>query len=575
MKRKFTGIFLCLLLMCTTVLAGCNLVSRDMTKYYNTEVARIESKENPNEYISITKRDLITAYNSYGYYYESYYGQSRAQALRTTIDLLVNRKLTISMAEELYGDLSEAEKTYLWTETVNALRENFNSYVDEVLGTSSSTGDETSEDQITFEGYSPNAHLEEQNGSIVVVKDSVPSKIIESFKYDTPRDFDNQEDKNKIYTDFVAFINSERSETYSEAFNDYYRALIRNEEGQNLSETRPEVFGREIERIYKVVYENYMISKYQEYYTSYEYTSNITASQIVDVYSSRVRSSYVEYEIEGSDSYDSDMQSGARDIYYYKTDADSTKFFNVAHILFQFTDEQQAEYETIVANKENGRYSTEEAYQAALDALYLKVKPIVREADVNGVYNEISDRETYEESAQALRDYIAGKVSAGVTDYEKADIFNEYIYKYNQDPGMFNAEYCYTIGVDANGDAVSSYVEEFTDAAIALYDNGNGQVGDISQLVYTENGIHVLFYAGEVTNLFDVNYSSSFALEEEAISTLASTRVNIMVNETYFDMIYDELVTDNYAVFENLQMNEIKQNYTINIYPNSYSDLVG
>ena len=571
MKRKFTGIFLCLLLMCTTVLAGCNLVSRDMTKYYNTEVARIESKENPNEYISINKRDLITAYNSYGYYYESYYGQSREQALRTTIDLLVNRKLTISMAEELYGDLSEAEKTYLWTETVNSLRENFNSYVDEVRGTSSSTGDETSEDQITFEGYSPNAHLEEH----VVVKDSVPSRIIDSFKYDTPRDFENNKaDKDKIYLDLVNYINGEKSEIYSKAFNEYYRDLIRNEEGQNLSETRPEVFGREIERIYKVVYENYMISKYQEYYTSYKYTSNITAKQIVDVYSSRVHSSYVEYEVEDSDSYDSDMQSGARDIYYYKTDADSTKFFNVAHILFKFTDEQQAEYKNIVANKENGRYSTEEAYNAALEELYLKVKPIVREADANGVYNEVSDRKTYEESAQSLRDYIAGRVSAGTTDYEKADIFNEYIYKYNEDPGMFNAEYCYTIGVDANGEAVSNYVENFTDAAIALYNNGNGQVGDMSQLVYTENGIHVLFYAGEVTNLFDINYSSSFQLEEEAIGVLANTRVNILVNETYFDMIYDELVTDNYAVFENLQMNEIKQNYTVNIYPNSYSDLL-
>ena len=163
-----------------------------------------------------------------------------------------------------------------------------------------------------------------------------------------------------------------------------------------------------------------MISKYQEYYTSYKYTSNITAKQIVDVYSSRVHSSYVEYEVEDSDSYDSDMQSGARDIYYYKTDADSTKFFNVAHILFKFTDEQQAEYENIVANKENGRYSTEEAYNAALEELYLKVKPVVRKMDANGVYNEVSDRKTYEESAQSLRDYIAGRVSAGTTDYEKA-----------------------------------------------------------------------------------------------------------------------------------------------------------
>ncbi len=569
MKKRITGLLLCLMLFCSTILAGCSLVTKDMAKYLSTKVVELELKDGGGQ-MSITKKDLITAYNSYGYYYLQS-GYSAEQALDQTIELLIRRRITIAQAEKFYPTLTEKEKTYLWTETSKALDENFNDYLDKVLGKTDSSSSSDS-DQIKFDGYTKNARLEQEGNSFKIKIEKTPSQIIDEFKYDVARDYDKKEDKEIIYTNFIKNVNDSKSDNQAKALNDYYKALLKNEEGQKLSEDRSSVFAREIDRLYTVVYENYMIEKYQEYYTYDESNdANITAKQIVDLYASKVRSSYTKYEVENVTTYDNDMKSGANRIYYYKDEG--TKFFKVAHILFKFTDEQTAEYKAIEEAFKTGEISTEQEKQQKLDALYSRVVPTAREKNDDGVYVEKENKAGFESNAQMLRDYIASEVAKGQTPFEKADIFNELIYKYNEDPGMFNPTDIYTIGVDSEGNAVSNFVENFNKGGIALYNKGNGQIGDISDLVYTENGIHVMFYAGPIQNIFSVT-SNSFTLDEGAVSVLYNTRANILLDKTLFDSLYDELVYDNYAVFENLQMNELKNQYNITKYPDRYKDLI-
>ncbi len=578
MKARLTGLFLCMLMFCMSIFAGCSLVTRDMAKYLSTKVATItlkEGKGGDNDSMTITKKDLITAYNTYGNYYQQY-GYSAKQAMEQTIELLIRRRITIAQAEELYPELSEKEKTYLWVETSDALKDNYNSYLNEVLGITDSSS--TDEDGIKFTGYTKNARPDEdQNGKSIILKINTQQTELDQFTYEVARDFDKKEDKDFIYTNFVDTIREGNNKNSSEAFDEYYKALLKNEEGQKLSEDRPSVFAREIERLYNVIYENFMIEKYQEYYTSPEdNVSYISSKQVVDRYTSKVRASYTKYMIENTSTYDSDMKSGANNIYYYKSENDDTKFFKVAHILFKFTDEQTEIYNEIEEASKNGEYATPAEKQRALDSLYSQVVPLVREKnEETGIYEEVADedKKSFETSAQALRDYIARKVAEGRTAYEKADIFNELIYKYNEDPGMINPTDIYAIGVDGEGKAVSNFVQEFNDGGIKLYNNGQGQIGDISDLVYSENGIHVMFYAGEVKNLFK-GITESFELEEDAIDALSGYRPNILLDKTLFDTIYDELISDNYAIFENLQMNEIKQLYTIKVYTNSYKDLI-
>lgn len=52
-------------------------------------------------------------------------------------------------------------------------------------------------------------------------------------------------------------------------------------------------------------------------------------------------------------------------------------------------------------------------------------------------------------------------------------------------------------------------------------------------------------------------------------------RVNILVDKTYFDVIYDEIYVDNYTYFENNHMRYLRQEYTITEYQGRYDDLLG
>ena len=76
--KKFSKFIICLCLMCSFVFAGCNLVQRNTDRYLNRTVATIGNE------ITITKKDLITAYNSYGYQYVQNYGYTSEKALKTT-----------------------------------------------------------------------------------------------------------------------------------------------------------------------------------------------------------------------------------------------------------------------------------------------------------------------------------------------------------------------------------------------------------------------------------------------------------------------------------------------------------
>ena len=144
----------------------------------------------------------------------------------------------------------------------------------------------------------------------------------------------------------------------------------------------------------------------------------------------------------------------------------------------------------------------------------------------------------------------------------------------------------YVVGVDSEGNAVSSFVDPFNDAAIKLYNNGNAKFGDVSQFVRTSYGLHILIYTGvaENPNIVKlqeaVNENVVFEYEEgdeynadSAIYILYNTKVNPIVDKTYFDVLYDELYEDS-STLESEKLQSAKNQYTITHYESRYADLV-
>ena len=571
------------------ILTGCSLVETDYDRYYNQVVAVVESKEDSSKRAEITKMDLISGYQSYGYTYEQYYGYSRSEAMRATLDLLENRLVTIMTAEEKFGvnsdgtGLSDKEKTYLWEQVGSSLSTNLDSYYEDITGTSSE--DEES-DEITFEGYDKTAQLiKNDDGSYTIKSLNETEEPLANYHPKRNRDFNDAEDRALIFENFRDdVLNS--NENYQKAYSNYLNDLLASEYGQNLSTNAVEVFEREIERLYEVAYQNYMLEKYS-YSNRGENTSSISASQIVNLYTNKVRASYAQYALENDSNYDSDVQDSLNEVYYFKNDNDSTKFFTVANVLFMFDDDQKAEYDRLtalreesVASEENNKdpeYTASE-YNQDMDKLYGSIKPVIRAYnELTGIYEEVelaSDDDTTVNDIHNLmvRELETAQLSGDVNII--GDQINEYIYEYNEDTGMFNAENNYVIGIDSEGNAVSSFVDSFEEAAVELYNSGKGQVGDISGLVRSEYGIHVLIYTGVCENLYD-GITPSFTLSEEAIEKLYTTRVNILVDRTYFDVLYDELYADNFTQFEDANVQYLKDTYfTITEYSGRFNDLL-
>lgn len=572
MKGKIIGFILCCMLILMPIMTGCSLVETNYGKYNNQVVATIENKESKNK-IEITKKELLQSYQSYGYNYVEYQGMSQKEALMKTLELLENRKITLVDAEKKFeigenGEgLSEREQTYLYQKTIEALNDNLNSYYNEIVP---SQEENKEDDGIKFEGYTKSAVINENDGTYSIEKIEASNDLMEGFSYTKARNFFNANDYKLIYENLIESL---ENNNYKKAFDRYYRDLRLAEYGMKLSTDTKSIFEREINRLYKVVYENYLLNKYTDSIKNSTNISSVTSSQIVNLYTSKARDSYTQYVIEKDSAYDGNVQQNLNDVYYFKNDASSTKFFTVANVLFKFTDEQQSkfnEYKKRYESQEGG-YSYAE-YQQDLNDLYAQITPKVREYD--------AETDSYEEIESSLSaSQVLGDIQTQMNNLKSSgnknligDKINEFIYKYNEDPGMFNAQNNYVIGVDGEGNAVSSFVESFNNAGLELYNGGKGKVGDTSGLVRSEYGIHILIYTGKCENLFD-GIDSSFELDDNAIEVLYTTRINPLVDKTYFDMLYDEIYTDNYSYYENVNIKFLRQEYNIYEYSKRIEDI--
>lgn len=586
MKKKFTGILVCLLMLCMSLFAGCNLVETDNFKMYNAVVAEIRNKDGV-KVAEITNRELISGYQSYGAQQVQYYGKTKKEAVNMTLTQLENRKIAVITAEKNFGidktgkGLTSLEKTYLYETTVDTLKENLDSYYKEIVKTENEESNEN--DNVVFNGYEKNATLStDENGNYIVVKEDKKDGLLEDYRpVGENRDYNNAEDKALIYENFIISL---YNDDYKEAYEKYYKDLKSAEYGMKLSTNSKEVFEREIQRLYNINYENYMVEKFTESFVNSSNVSNITTNDILSLYSSKVRADYTSYVLEKDSGYDTDVSDTLKDVYYFKNDDESTKYFTVANILFQFDEDQQETYNTksaeLEANKGKDGYDT---ILAEIESLYTQIEPLIRQYnEVTGEYEEIDNT-----SNLTVDDIIYDKIEIVLKNAQTTgsvnvigDTINDLIYQYNEDPGMLNAEVPYVIGVNKEGKAVSNFVDEFNDAGLELYDNGNGQIGDMA-IAKSQYGIHVLIYTGKCENLFD-GINSSFNLVgassesneegQKAIEILYRTRVNIMLDKTYFDVLYDELYNDNFTYFQTANANFLREDYEIKVYRGRIAD---
>ena len=197
-KRKIATLLL-VLVMCMSVFTGCSLVTRNDKNYYEATVATISYVDGNKE--NISKRELITAYNSYGYNYVDNYGYTKKQAVKQTLKTVIEKKLTIKAVEQYYLDnpsqgemLNGNETTYVWDQTYEAIYSNLEEYLKDVLDIDSSDDSSSTSSDENKSVYTPFEKVAELDASGKILKTSSATTIRETYK--------GRKNVNDIYVNF-------------------------------------------------------------------------------------------------------------------------------------------------------------------------------------------------------------------------------------------------------------------------------------------------------------------------------------------------------------------------------------
>ncbi|MBP3431496.1 MAG: hypothetical protein J6K39_01400 [Clostridia bacterium] len=572
MKRKIAALLL-VLIMCVSVFTGCSLWERDDKAFYESVAGRVTYTDGQVD--EITNRELIMAYRSYGYNYVDNYGYTVEQALEVTLGTVVDNKVKIKDVKECYEEKNEAlfndrEKTYLWNTTFDSLYSNLTEYYNNILGLKSSDESNSSEqtNSSVYEEYDRQTSFATKDGKLVIKLNNPETTVRDSYDisagtrdYEAKSDGGVQLDKEAMYNKLYALVGNKTTKAekdWGNAFKNYIDTIKENYSYMTFT-TDKDCFMFEMDRVYNILKDNYLVQKYSEIYTNQTGLSPVTVDEVLKSYSEKVRADYTKYYSQKDSTYETNMISDSANMDYVLTDGEAT-FFNVGYIKMEFTDAQKADLAELKAKNEAGSIND---YDAQVDALYAAVVANIRDAETGEkTGNTISATNLRTEIETVVSGAGANAATEQEKTYAKADAFRKYLYLYNDDDTMKGAETATMFGIKKDGSVLAN--ETFSgktdiEAAIKeLYSNGTAEVGKLSTLVRAEDGIYLFFYAGEVENLFSVTKDFDVSTEENNVKTLASTRINIFSNKTIFDKLYEELTSSYSSIFESLHIEYLK-----------------
>ena len=546
-KKKITTLLLCFVMAFAFLLSGCSLFPKNMDAYLNKSVCTLTYKDGQKE--EITTEVFINAFNSYGYSLVQN-GTSYEDAKEQTMEVLVSRYVLLHEAKKVVTVSQDEEKKVL-EDVYTSLNSTLSSYVTNVRTEweidEPSSSEEEESDVVVYTPY-------EKTAEIVFVDGEYKIKLKDTEKETQTSNFASLD---AVLAEFKNYAtkedNTSGTKIRKEAYRRFLSQLKRNEEGRGLSKDNDSILKRYAEKLYDSTKENLLVTKLEEYYKTEEGYSTISVRQVLNKYKTLLLQSKFKYDTNPSE-FSNAMLNSFSDVYYILND----EFFFVSHILLKFSDAEQAEYDALQTEYENG-YISRGVYNSRLNELVAQIKVSPRNSDGT------VDENTKVSASKVLSD-LKMELASKSTDAEKAEVFKTYMYRYGGDPGTQNAEYPYVIGKND-----SSMVESFTDASRELDEAGN--FAGISDLVASQYGVHIIFYEGKVVNLFEVSDVSTFELKDEDILKLDAKLLNPLNNKTMFDKIFEMLSNDKYSIFENMNLNVLKKDMQIEKHKSAYENL--
>ena len=282
------------------------------------------------------------------------------------------------------------------------------------------------------------------------------------------------------------------------------------------------VFSEEVNRIYAILEENKYISKYQEVIQD---GLEIAANAAVESYKEKYKRDYELYH-NNEKAYHEAMGSDASQVYYHPNSGN--EYVYITHVLFKFSDEQTKEIEKLKKLYQSNSIS-KEVYEARLEEVQDIDKTVVKYVE-NGEVKTTNATMAYQDMLNGVN-----KFNADMKFEQRAKEFNKYLYKYNDDEGIMNADFAYVVNLDTN--VTDKMVKPFADEARRLHKEEG--IGAMSEPILTDYGYHVLMNLGPVKNV--VEYGNIENLTWEA---LYNVKTQPSSEKTLFHVEYDAINSD-------------------------------
>lgn len=525
-----------LLMVVTCCFAGCSTFKVDYVKYYNEVVAEVNGYQ-------ITRHELINSYNNYGYsYYVSQQGKSQEEALKSTLNLLIDRRLLADYIKQYdrYA-LTEYDINEIYQEVLDSLQSSFESYLStarEIYNVDEPEEVEDEEESTVYKKadyqYSKRAELE--YGSDIIKYLDEKDKTITEYALDN--DFvvnyaskKKSEIVGKLYAKFMENINYNQylEENYETLTNKAlsllsknlinYEYYLRDANGNKYSTDTPSLIKRLIERLYDNQVQTAYISNFEDYYVANE---TLSTSKLLNKYVELVETDHAKYTNSLTSYYDYLKTVGSdAEMVYYTPETATGKFGYFLHVLLPVDEDVFTALDT---EEETGLYGEQE-FADHKTATILEQKHQERNTETGEL---IDGNKTIQEILQEYKNSV-----------NSLDDFVDFMFRYTSDTATLTANKPYVIGYDGDTE-YSSMVDEFTDEAIRLLKN-NLTKTEYNEYIVTQYGVHLLYYVGDVRADFNYADRNSVVIsrDDTQAKNLYYTMANELIGKTYFDVLFD------------------------------------
>lgn len=325
---------------------------------------------------------------------------------------------------------------------------------------------------------------------------------------------------NEIY----AFFSLDTPNNATTAESEAYRRLRTNLKNQN----------RSIESLYQSAFESSVLSALN--FELSEAVAPIDATKIEQEYEYLIRTNKEAYEGLANDKAKADkfaeaISSNLESVYYFPKVENIEGYFYVQQILFNFSEEQKT---FLDANKgpnelDNANKWAIKGEEKGKSSLFYLIGESITTKESNPDYDP-EDEDSYpfardNDGNIVERDLfgtggiyaeLQAALSGAASAAEKLQIFDNYKYMYNDDPGIMNNEVGYLIPPEG---VRSNFYASFVELGRALYDAdptiGNALIDGTLAYCYTDYGVHILMISMMPFSEVELENGGSFDIDYE------------------------------------------------------------